>query len=161
MPSPRTTDGALTAYLMEHHRDAWRPGDDALATTTRLLGELAGDRDAFAAEAQTANGQLTLVRSQLEDARKVADQAERDAQAANGAADRLANTAATLRRERDDAQIKLDAKGIDLTIAIHDRNEYADRAKDADRERDEARAELAALRQGIADVMAKMGGAHG
>ena len=75
----RTTDGALTAYLVEHHSDAWRPGEDALALTIRLLGELTADRNAFAAEARTAN--VT--------------------------ADRLATTAATLRRERDDAQADL------------------------------------------------------
>lgn len=40
MPAPRTTDGALTAYLLEHHREAWRPGEDALALAIRLLGDL-------------------------------------------------------------------------------------------------------------------------
>lgn len=114
----RTTDGALTAYLLEHHRDEWRPGDDALALTIRLLDaarmrerladgtaavhaskmrEVEEEREAFAAEARAA-GALAATREQ-----------ERDA---------LANTAATLRRERDEAQADL-AKMRDDVLRAH------------------------------------------
>lgn len=133
LPAPRTTDGALTAYLLEHYRDAWRPGEDALALAIRLLG--------------TQRHAIDMVGESLKEAREEA-------------------------RVTDESNAELAAELGKVRGELHAARHHVEGAKRREaeveaeavvvaRERDEARTDLATLRQGIADLAAKMGAPHG
>ena len=98
MPAPRTTDGALTAYLLEHHREAWRPGEDALALAIRLLGDrtaLEGERAAYAAEATAADENAKELGAELVRVRAaLAKETERRIEAERGRGEALGDLAA-------------------------------------------------------------------
>ena len=137
MPAPRTTDGALTAYLLEHYREAWRPGEDALALAIRLLG-------AAKTAAGLADGTAALHASRMREVEAERDEARKEAEAADENAKELA---AELTR---------------LRAALARETE---RRIEAERGRGEALGDLATVRNDVlktaADLAAKMGAPHG
>lgn len=95
MPTPRTTDGALTAYLLEHHRDAWRPGEDALALAIRLLGEASDTIADAREEAQVADENAKELEAELARVRAaLAKETERRVEAERGRGEALGDLAA-------------------------------------------------------------------
>ena len=95
MPSPRTTDGALTAYLLEHHRDAWRPGEDALALAIRLLGEASDTIADAREEARVADESAKELEAELARVRAaLAKETERRVEAERGRGEALGDLAA-------------------------------------------------------------------
>ena len=95
MPAPRTTDGALTAYLLEHHREEWRPGEDALALAIRLLGEASDTIADAREEARVADESAKELEAELARVRAaLAKETERRIEAERGRGEALGDLAA-------------------------------------------------------------------
>ena len=95
MPSLRTTDGALTAYLLEHHREEWRPGEDALALAIRLLGEASDAIADTREEARVADESAKELEAELARVRAaLAKETERRVEAERGRGEALGDLAA-------------------------------------------------------------------